>query len=78
MKSHVLEGSTNIMQLRKVLQFNTSLGLTLPKEYTQFIDIEKGDYIELSLGPGQALTIRKHEKYQPSKERSTYGQYATT
>ena len=61
------------MQLRKVLQFNSILGLTLPKQFSQWLEIDKGDYLELSLGAGKIINIKKHEKFRPHKD--PYGEH---
>jgi len=49
------------MTLRKVLVFNTSLGLTLPPEYAEALGIQKGDYLELYLRDKETVVIKRHK-----------------
>ena len=49
------------MRLRKVLYFNTLLGLTLPKEYSNALKLNKGDYVEVSLRNEYTIVIQKHD-----------------
>jgi len=48
------------MHLRKVLIFNTVLGLTLPKEYTNALKLNHGDYVEVFLRDTKTIVIKKH------------------
>ena len=48
------------MHLRKVLYFNTLLGLTLPKEFTAALGIEKGGYVEVFLRDRKTIVVKKH------------------
>ncbi len=48
------------MKLRKVLVFNTILGLTLPGEFTNALDLKRGDYLEVYLRNKRAIIIKKH------------------
>lgn len=48
------------MVLRKILLFNTILGLTLPKEYTNKLDLERGDYAEVFLRDSKTIVIKRH------------------
>lgn len=48
------------MVLRKVLNFRTILGITIPKHYTKALDLNPGDHIQLSLLDGKTLVIKKH------------------
>lgn len=50
------------MVLRKLMLFNTILGITLPKDYTNALGLEKGQYIELYLRDNKTLVIKKHVK----------------
>ena len=52
------------MRLRKVLSFNILLGLTLPKEYSNALNLSKGDYVEVGLQDEKTIVVRKHE-YTP-------------
>jgi len=48
------------MVLRKVLIFNTVLGLTLPKEYTNALRLERGQYAEVYLRDSKTIVIKRH------------------
>jgi len=48
------------MRLRKVLYFNTLLGMTLPKEYSNALKLNKGDYVEVSLKDKDTIVIKRH------------------
>ena len=48
------------MYLRKVLIFNTVLGVTIPKEYTNALGLDRGGYVELFLRDRRTLVIKKH------------------
>ena len=54
-------GGTN-MVLRKLMLFSTILGITLPKEYTNALGLEKGKYIELYLKDRNTLVIKPHKE----------------
>lgn len=48
------------MYLRKALIFNTILGVTIPKEYTKALAVERGDYLEVFLRDNKTIVIKKH------------------
>ncbi len=48
------------MDMRKIVQFNTILGLTLPKEYTNALGLERGDYAEVFLRDNKTIVIKRH------------------
>ena len=48
------------MHMRKVLLFNTILGLTLPKEYTRAVGLQHGDYAEVYLRDKKTIVIKRH------------------
>lgn len=50
-----------ILKLRKVLGFNTLLGLTFPKEYTNALGLTRGDYAEIHLTNKKTIVVMKHE-----------------
>ncbi len=54
---------TSTMKLRKVLTFNTILGLTLPKEYTNALGLNQGDYAEIYLRDRKVCTYLSPEEY---------------
>lgn len=58
------------MVMRKLSMFNTILGITIPKEYTNALDLEKGDYVEVYLRDRKTIVIKKHgvEPKQITKE----------
>jgi len=54
------------MKLRKVLMFNTTLGLTLPGEFTNALGLSRGDYVEVYLRDRKAIVVKRHG-VQPKK-----------
>ena len=48
------------MVLRKVLLFNTILGITLPKEFTNALNISHGSYVEVFLRDKQTIIVKPH------------------
>ena len=48
------------MVLRKVLNFRTILGITIPKHYSSALDLNPGDHIQLSLLDSETLVIKKY------------------
>lgn len=49
------------MYLRKLSAFNTILGFTLPKDVSNVMSLEKGNYIELYVKDPETLVVKKHE-----------------
>lgn len=54
------------MYLRKVLNFNVILGITLPRELTNVLGLKRGEYVEVFLRDGKTIVIKPHAK-QTSK-----------
>ena len=50
----------NHMNMRKVLQFSTAYGFTIPKEFAQSLGIKFGDYVEVFLRDAKTIVIKKH------------------
>ena len=48
------------MNLRKALRFNSVLGLTLPKEFTNALGINRGDYLEVFLRDSKTIVVKRH------------------
>jgi bifunctional DNA-binding transcriptional regulator/antitoxin component of YhaV-PrlF toxin-antitoxin module len=48
------------MNLRKVLNFNNILGITLPKEFTNALNLLRGDYVEVYLRDKKTIIVKKH------------------
>jgi len=48
------------MNMRKVLHFNSALGLTLPKEFCKALGLERGNYIEVFLRDNKTIVIKRH------------------
>lgn len=76
MESQVSGRPRPLMELRKVLKFNSVLGLTLPKAYTNNLELEHHDYVEVSLSVNKTITIKKHLRYRPNKD--PYGRQPIT
>lgn len=47
-------------RLRKVLAFNTAVGITLPKEFTSVLNLKHGDYAEIYLRDRKAIIVKRH------------------
>ncbi len=48
------------MDLRRVLKFNKTLGVTIPRKYAEKIGIHWRDFVEVFLNDGQTVGIKKH------------------
>lgn len=48
------------MNMRKILHFNSALGLTLPKEFCRALGLERGNYAEVFLRDNKTIVIKKH------------------
>jgi hypothetical protein len=48
------------MYMRKVLIFNTTMGITLPKDISNTLCLSRGDYIELFLRDSKTVVLKKH------------------
>lgn len=48
------------MDIRRVLKFNGTLGMTLPNRLSRVLDLHWKDYVEIYLADGETLLIRKH------------------
>lgn len=60
MKSQGVSGRLALMILRHVLKFDKSLGITLPRQTAEIMDIHWHDYVEIYLIDDEHLVIRKH------------------
>jgi bifunctional DNA-binding transcriptional regulator/antitoxin component of YhaV-PrlF toxin-antitoxin module len=49
------------MYLRRLYKYNSTLGLTLPKEITKHLKLNRGDYLELWIYSPETVIFRKHE-----------------
>jgi antitoxin component of MazEF toxin-antitoxin module len=63
------------MEMRKVLKFNTVLGLTLPKQFTNTLDISHGDYLEVFLANDHTIVIKKHKESSNKITQSEVNKY---
>lgn len=54
------------MVLRKLLKFNTVLGVTLPKEFTNALNVEARQYVEVFLRDNKTIVIKPH-RTEPKK-----------
>lgn len=64
MTSHAAPSEINNMVIRKVLNFNTILGLTLPKHYTKALDLKWGDHVQVFLGDNETIIIKKNKVFE--------------
>lgn len=60
MTSHVVLSGQYNMELRKVILFNTILGITLPKEFTNALGLKRGEYVEIYLRDRRTIIIKRH------------------
>lgn len=58
------------MRLRKVINLSGVLGVTLPKELCNAVDVEYGDYFEVYLGENKAIVMKKHHIDSPALQTS--------
>lgn len=49
------------MYLRRLYKYNSTLGLTLPKEIKDHLKLHRGDYLELWIYSPETVIFRKHE-----------------
>ena len=49
------------MQIRKVLQFNGTMGLTLPKAFANALDLHWQDYGEIYFVNPDKINLKKHK-----------------
>jgi hypothetical protein len=50
------------MEIRKTLKFTRTLGITLPKRYSDALGLRWRDYVEISLLDKDTIAIRRHEQ----------------
>lgn len=58
---------TNNMELRRVLGFNGTVGLTLPRKFSTRLDLHWKDYVEIYLRDGETIIIKKHKPRSGAK-----------
>ena len=63
------------MELRKVLRFNGTLGLTVPNKYSRVLDLHWKDYLEVSLQDNETIIVRKHQLPNKRKEDNEEGKH---
>ena len=49
------------MELRRVLKFNGTLGLTLPNKFSRVLDLHWQEYVEITLEDDDTIVVRKHK-----------------
>ena len=54
------------MDLRRVLKFNGSLGLTLPIKFARSVGLHWKDYVELYFIDPDKIVIKKHKESENS------------
>lgn len=59
-KGNTTTPKTHKMNMRKVLQFNDSIGFTIPKQFGHALNIKHGDYVEVYLRDNKTMVIKKH------------------
>lgn len=60
------------MEIRRVLKFNGTLGMTLPNKFSRVLGLHWQEYVEIYLADKETLVVRKHKvtKYK----KGDYGQ----
>jgi len=61
MESHVLPVRNPNSILRKMLVFNTTLGLTLPKVFCNVLGLDGSSYVKISFKKPDQIIIQKHD-----------------
>ena len=59
-KSHAKSIGSLKMTIRKVLNFNGSLGLTIPQEICRTLDLHWKEYVEVYFVNPDKIVIKKH------------------
>ena len=75
---HALPGRDANMELRRVLKFNGTMGMTIPNKFSSVLGLHWKEYVEIYLADPETLVVRKHK---PSKKKSLpliYGKNPTT
>lgn len=49
------------MNLRKLIAFNTAIGITIPPEYCEALQLKAGEYVSIYLGANKTILIKKQE-----------------
>lgn len=62
-----LSETTN-MELRRVLKFNGTLGMTIPNKFSRVLDLHWQEYVEITLEDDDKIVVRKHKIFR-GKER---------
>ena len=48
------------MTIKKILNFNGSLGITIPHEYCKTLELQSKDYVEIYFVNPDKIVIKKH------------------
>ena len=62
------------MDLRRVLKFIGTLGMTMPQKFTSVLGLHWKDYLEVYLVDSETIAIRKHK--EPKKKGLPHGEFA--
>jgi len=66
------------MELRRVLKFNGTLGLTLPNKFTRVLDLHWQEYVEVTLENDDTIVVRKHKILKRRELDNGYKRYPTS
>ena len=66
------------MELRRVLKFNGTLGLTLPNKFTRVLDLHWQEYVEITLEDDDTIVVRKHKLLKRKEPPNGYKKYPTS
>lgn len=59
------------MDIRRVLKFNGTLGMTIPNKYTRVLDLHWQDHVEIYLADKETIVVRKHKV--PKRQKGDFG-----
>mgnify|MGYP001582766351 CR=1 FL=1 len=63
---HALLPEANNMELRRVLKFNGTMGMTIPNKFSSVLGLHWKEYVEIYLADKETIVVRKH---QPTKRK---------
>lgn len=57
--NHVPLAQEPVSVLRKVLKFNTTLGITLPKDFCNILELDSSSYVRISYKKPNEIILQK-------------------
>ena len=62
---------TSNMELRRVLKFNGTMGMTIPNKFSSVLGLHWQDYVEIYLADTETIVVRKHK--EPKRKEFPHG-----